>query len=48
MLVERLPFDDPMSKSWLAIYAMIRWCAILANGSLDFCCIWGCSSQENS
>ena len=29
MLTERFPYDDPMSKSWLALYAMIRWSAII-------------------
>ena len=29
MLAERLPFDDPMSESWLGIYAMIHWSAII-------------------
>ena len=29
MLAERLPYDDPMSESWLAIYAMIHWSAII-------------------
>ena len=29
MLAERLPYDDPMSESWLAICAMIRWSAII-------------------
>ena len=29
MLAERLPYDDPMSESWLAINAMIHWYAII-------------------
>ena len=29
MLTERLPYDDPMSKSWLALYTTIRWSAII-------------------
>ena len=49
MLAEKLPYDDPLSESWLAINAMIHLgLPLLVNGSLDFRCIWGCSSQENS
>ena len=29
MLAERLLCNDPMSKSWLAIYAIIRWSVII-------------------
>ena len=46
MLAERLPYDDPMSESWLTTVYVCH--DSLVNSSLDFCCIWGCSSQENS
>ena len=36
MLAERLPYDDPMSESWLAIYAMIRWSAIIGQRVIRF------------
>ena len=29
MLAEKLPYDDPMSESWLAINATICWSAII-------------------
>ena len=33
-MAERLPYDDPMSESWLAIYSMIRWFAIICHTGL--------------
>ena len=34
-------------KTTLTGNAMIRYVS-LANGSFDFCCIWGCTSQKKS
>ena len=46
MLAERLPYDDPMSKSWVYM-PRFAGLPLLANGSQDICCIWGCSSENS-